>query len=214
MAKNYDLTGQRFERLIVVNLKEKGKSKIWNCVCDCGNHIIVTTSHLLSGHTQSCGCKNRDNTINRNIKHGMCLKSRRLYGIWHAMKQRCFDKSQRSYPQYGGRGITICNEWLGDIRIFFDWAMSHGYADNLSIDRIDVNGHYCPENCRWVSTGEQARNKTSNIKITFNGTTRVLSDWAKIKGIDKSTLANRIKKGWSIEKALNNPAKHKGCIGL
>jgi hypothetical protein len=163
MAKNYDLTNKRFGRLFVICLKEKGKSKYWECSCDCGNVISVTTTHLITGHTVSCGCKSRENRERRNYKHGLCIKSRRLYGIYHAMLNRCLNPLNAQYKHYGGRGITVCKEWKDDIQSFFDWAFSNGYNDSLSIDRIDSDGNYEPSNCRWATAKEQANNKR-NIK--------------------------------------------------
>jgi hypothetical protein len=214
MAKNYDLVGKRFERLLVVCLKMKGKSKYWNCVCDCGNITVVTTSHLISGHTVSCGCRSKENRDKRNFKHGLCLKSRRLYRIFHAMKLRCFDKKHRNYSDYGERGITVCSEWENNIESFFEWALANGYDDTKSIDRIDNDKGYSPDNCRWATNAEQARNKRDNVYLTINGEKHVLSDWARIKSIDRSTLANRIKKGWDIDKALNTPARNKKACSL
>jgi hypothetical protein len=123
------------------------------------------------------------------------------------MLNRCFNPLNAQYKRYGGRGITVCKEWKDDIQSFFDWAFSNGYDDSLSIDRIDSDGNYEHSNCRWVTVKEQARNKSSNIKITYNGETKVLSDWAAEKGMGVSVLNFRIKRGWDIHTALEKPVK-------
>jgi hypothetical protein len=205
MARNYDLTGQRFGRLTVIGLNSKGHSKKWNCVCDCGNTTVVTTSHLLAGTTVSCGCKTHDDLINRDTKHGLSITHRRLCRIYYAMIGRCYDVTRHGYKNYGGRGIRVCCEWKESIASFVLWALAHGYNDNLSIDRIDSNGNYEPENCRWVTILEQSRNKTTNVFITYHDETKVLKDWATQFGISQSALRNRLKKGWNIEDALITP---------
>ena len=148
MPKLNDLTGQRFGRLTVL---ERTELK-WLCKCDCGNKKIVAGGHLVSGDTKSCGCL--------RIKHGM--RNTRLYSIWHGMKERCYNTKHKFYKHYGGRGIKVCEEWKNDFQTFADWALSHGYADNLTIDRIDVNGNYEPSNCQWATNAEQQRNKRNS----------------------------------------------------
>lgn len=132
--------------------------------------------------------------------HG--LTNTRLYSIFGHMKQRCYDKNSARYHCYGGRGITICEEWRNDFQTFYDWAMSHGYADNLTIDRIDVNGNYEPSNCRFVTIKEQENNRSNNRLITYNGMTKTLSQWASISGLSYGTFYHRIKRGWSFEDCL------------
>lgn len=137
---------------------------------------------------------------NLNKIHGH--KNDRLYNIWARMKQRCENPKLYGYKDYGGRGITVCAEWH-EFTPFYDWAMTHGYKENLTIDRIDLNGNYEPSNCRWVTMKVQANNKRRNHLITLNGETHTISEWARITGINKSTIRNRIVLyGWNIEKAL------------
>lgn len=139
-----------------------------------------------------------------NYKHG--LKHTRLYSIWNGIKIRCLNPNFIRYKDYGGRGITICDEWKNDFQAFYDWAMSNGYADNLTIDRIDNNGNYEPSNCRWVAMDVQANNSRHCRNIEFNGEVHSLSEWARITGIPRYTLNNRINQyGWSIEDALTRP---------
>lgn len=164
--KRIDLTGQKFGMLTVVEKcgKDKsGKNVLWLCECECGGITKVSTSHLRCGHAQSCGCKKRENLAVggeqfrfRDI-HG--LSRTRVYRIWSGMKSRCSNPKVNKYPLYGGRGIEVCDEWMRDVCAFYEWAVSNGYADNLTIDRIDCDGNYEPGNCRWVSVAEQNRNR-------------------------------------------------------
>ena len=167
MGKLVDLTGQRFGKLVVV---ERAGSSIsgfamWRCRCDCGKIAIVIGRNLRTGNTRSCGCLYVDERNTRlatiNITHGAtcCGNRTRLYNIWSGMKERCYNHSAINYKNYGGRGITICTEWLHDFKAFRDWALSHGYQEGLSIDRIDNDKGYSPDNCRWATAKEQRHNR-------------------------------------------------------
>lgn len=165
-----NLTGQKFGRLTVIERAENdkyGKTK-WLCQCDCGNYVIVLGCSLVNGSTKSCGCYNREVNANRLKTHS--LSKSRVYKCWTSIKDRCFRTNCKSYKNYGGRGITICDEWKNDFQVFYDWAMQNGYSDELTIDRIDNNGNYCPENCRWVDMKVQANNTRRNV-IMNNGKT-------------------------------------------
>jgi hypothetical protein len=200
MGKFIDITGVRFGRLVVTGIYCGGKTSKWNCRCDCGKTTIVSSQNLRRGRIKSCGCYNSELTIARNTKHGQ--SNTRVYKIWKGMKKRCYNQNSEKYPAYGGRGITICPEWH-DFVTFRNWALSNGYGDNLSIDRIDVNINYEPSNCRWSTAKEQANNKTDNHILQFRGVRKTVAEWADVVGIDKRLLYDRISRyGWSAERAL------------
>ena len=146
-----------------------------------------------------------------NYKHGLCKT--RLYKEWESMKRRCYCKSATSYEYYGAIGINVCDEWRNDFKTFYDWSMSHGYDDTLTIDRIDVNGNYEPSNCRWITMKEQCRNKRNNRLLTFNGKTQCIVDWANDLQIDRRTITKRIDVlAWTVEKALSTPVNRKKVV--
>lgn len=202
MGRFIDLTGQRFGRLIVIQrANHTGSSAYWLCRCDCGNTIVIQGGSLRRGSTKSCGCLKKDVTT---IHSG---RKTRLYSIWDNMKSRCNNPNKDSYRNYGGRGIKVCPEWLHDFSAFRDWALSNGYDDDLTLDRIDNDKGYTPENCRWETRSNQNRNQRKNYMITYNGATKTLEEWASIYEIASGTLYSRIQRGWNIEKALNTPVK-------
>lgn len=145
-----------------------------------------------------------------NSKHGYSNKER-LYETWCHIRQRCNNPNDRVYPLYGGRGIKVCGAWMSDYQSFRNWAMDNGYREDLTLDRIDNNGDYCPENCRWVDRKTQANNRRTNRLITYNGITHTLSEWSEITGIKWCTILARINKGWSTEKALYTPVRRGKC---
>ena len=183
---------------------------MWFCKCQCGNYTIVAAGNLSNGHTQSCGCIQKEKVAALNRKHG--LYGSRIYKIHAGIITRCYNEKSARYPRYGGSGITVCEEWLGDggAENFAAWASENGYANNLTIDRIDCAGNYEPSNCRWVGMKEQANNRRSNRPITYNGETHNITEWAAILGVNKNTLFSRLnQRGWSAEKAFTEPIKGK-----
>jgi hypothetical protein len=176
MNKKILLTGQKFGRLSVVKFAGSdtaGRSR-WECICDCGKTVVVDGYKLRNGHTQSCGCLQLERIAEANTKnltkHGMSAgskrKGHRLYKIWRGMIDRCENQNVQNYQYYGARGISICKEWRAEFVIFYKWAMSNGYSPELSIDRKNVDGNYCPENCRWATSLEQANNKRNSTRRT------------------------------------------------
>ena len=193
MGKFQDLTGIRFGRLVAT--KYLGNSR-WECQCDCGKTTNVAAKDLKNLHTRSCGCLFLD-TIRKHR-----LTNSRLYNIREGMVNRCYNPSCPSYKDYGERGIVICDEWRKDFMSFYNWAMANGYEDNLTIERIDVNGNYEPSNCKWITNSEQSRNKRSTVYFTYNGETKIVSDWIKELGIPKTTFRRRIQQNRPIEEIL------------
>lgn len=200
MGRFIDLTGLRFERLSVIS--EHGRQNChvtWLCKCDCGNTTVACSGDLRQGKTRSCGCLHNEMVAEITKSHEMA--DTRLYNIWNNMKQRCFNPNANRYGDYGARGITVCDSWL-DPGSFFQWAKENGYADNLTIDRIDTNGNYEPSNCRWVTVKKQNNNRRSNHNLTFRGETHNIQEWSEITGLSRSTIKGRLKRGWTIEDAL------------
>ncbi len=205
--KEYQLAGQRFGRLQVIEKAyNKNRNTYWKCVCDCGNVVVKRGVSLKRGETKSCGCYNRDLTIARNKSWAYKMpQDKRLYGIYYGMRTRCYNKTDSSYRSYGARGITVCDEWLEDFYAFQDWAFSNGYREDLSIDRIDNNGNYSPENCRWADNKTQANNRRTTHFLTIDGETHSASQWARMVGVDRSVIYGRLKHGWSDKDAVFTP---------
>lgn len=156
MPPPVDHTGKRFGRFTVQARASFDKETAWHCLCDCGTEKVVRTASLTKGLTLSCGCYHRDKVKARNRRHGYA--GSRLYGIWRGMRQRCSNQNDDRWKDYGGRGITVCAEWDSNFVAFKDWSEANGYDDNLSIDRINNDGNYAPDNCRWANLSEQRRN--------------------------------------------------------
>ena len=191
-----DLTGQRFGRLIVLS-RESGSK--WKCLCDCGNEIIASGSNLKSGNTTSCGCYAKECIGKVNLIHGGSNSS--LFSVWADMRSRCTNNNRKCYKYYGGRGIKVCTEWE-DFENFRKWSLENGYEPGLSIDRIDVNGDYCPDNCRWATKEIQANNTRVNVYLTISGETLTAAQWSKKYGLCESTVCWRHRHGWSDEECV------------
>lgn len=201
---SYNLTaGQRFNRLTVIEYSYSNDhgERVWKCKCDCGNISFATSHNLVSGHTKSCGCYVVEQTTAANTTHG---KSRsRIYRAYSNMITRCYNHNYKCYASYGGRGIRVCDEWRLNAKSFIDWAIANGYREDLTLDRIDVNGDYCPENCRWATMKEQQNNRTNNAIYQYNGESKTLAEWADALGIKYNRLQMSIKRnGGDLEKAV------------
>lgn len=202
MGNFTDITNNRFDRLTAISYKSKltdcGRKKIhWICQCDCGNKIEVEASNLKSGNTTSCGCSRLGNTS--GVTHGMYKT--RTYCIYRSMKNRCYNKKEKSYERYGKRGITICDYWHNFSNFFKDMGKC---PSNMTIERINNNLGYSKQNCKWATHKEQGNNKRSNILITHKGKTLTLSQWADRSHVCYQTFVSRVRRmGWSMERALS-----------
>jgi hypothetical protein len=195
--KPKDLTGISFGKLIVLS-GPYGRSYKWECQCECGEILYPQRAALNAGQTQCRKCS-LIKAWNGKRTHGRAGTPE--YIIWQGIQQRCKNPKEKAYPRYGGRGISVCKRWVDSFESFFE-DMGKRPSDGHSIDRIDNDGNYEPGNCRWATFKEQCNNTSRNSLITFNGTTRTISEWADHIGINYSTLFYRFKNGWSIEKAL------------
>lgn len=194
-------SGMKFGRLTVVNFSRRNEAGVAyvNCTCNCGNTKEVKSSCLVGGQTQSCGCFLTESNLARCVTHGKSKSSE--FAIWSGMRRRCVSVKDKDYHKYGGRGITVCERWLHSFANFYQDMGDRPFGTTL--DRIDNNGNYCPENCRWATDKTQARNRRTNLLITFNGVTKTLAEWAEQYSLNWNTLRARImERGWSIERAL------------
>lgn len=207
MAERINIIGKRFGRLTVLSYSHNvGYTRYFLCKCDCGNQTTVAKNALTTHKQISCGCYRKENT--KKI-HSLPKGYSRLRKILNSMKMRCYNTKSNRYYRYGGRGIKICDEWLNDVESFRQWAINNGYADGLTIDRIDNNCDYCPQNCRWITRSEQSNNTSKSVMIEFNGKCQTLAQWSHELNIPTSTLHNRIRvHGWSIERALTTPRRN------
>lgn len=171
MKRFKDLSNMRFNKLVAIEVDHFQKTKnstrtywrtYWKCKCDCGNYTVVRSDCLTTGNTQSCGCYNKTCREKPNS-----IKKHKLYRVYWAMKQRCYDSNSKHYDRYGGRGIIICDEWLNNYELFYNWSMNNGYKEGLTIDRINNNGNYEPKNCRFITIAEQQRNKTQRKSKSY-----------------------------------------------
>lgn len=210
-----DMTGQKIGRLRVIEIAEHnghGKTLTWKCLCDCGKEVYVTGTLLRrKDGTRSCGCLQKDtiSEIGKRIashktKHGAC--NTRLYSIWSNMKSRCTNPKNTSYIRYGGRGIRYEPIWER-FEPFYKWAMANGYADNLTLERINVDGNYGPDNCKWATRKQQSNNRRDNHFLTYNGETHTIAEWSDITGIKHPTICARLRKGMSVKEILTTPVK-------
>ncbi len=209
MGTAVDLRGQKFNRLTAIRptiQRAADGGIIWECQCDCGNTAFIKARDIKSGNVKSCGCLVVDNgrRVGLNgaarITHGMT--NTRLYHIRTNMIQRCTNSKNNNYKHYGGRGVKICEEWRNSFEAFYEWAMSNGYADNLTIDREDNDGDYEPGNCRWVTNKENNNNKGDNVFVEIGGEVKTLKQWSDISGLRYGTIIGRFAKGLRGAKLL------------
>lgn len=174
-----DMVGQRIGRLTVISRAENTRQNKaqWLCKCDCGNRIVVSRRHLKDSSTNSCGCLQREVAKTTRTLHGQ--KNTRLYRIWVGIKDRCLNPNSKYWDRYGGRGISVCEEWKVFSK-FYDWAISNGYQEHLTIDRINNDGWYSPQNCRWATYSEQENNRSNNVHVTIDGATHTVAEWSRL----------------------------------
>lgn len=201
-----DMSGKTYGRLFVFSYNgTKNRKSQWLCRCICGNEVVVDGYRLRTGKTKSCGCLSKECSKIRATKHG--LSGSKLYFLHNSMIQRCYNKNSTEYKNYGGRGIRVCDEWKGRVGFlnFYEWAIFNGYSEKLTLDRIDVNGNYEPNNCRWATQKEQMNNTRFNFLVEFNGEIHTLKEWSEKVEIPYKTLHKRLKSGWEVNRAFCTP---------
>lgn len=194
MNRVHDLTGQKSGRLTVleVDLSKQTRKTYWICQCDCGNIVSVRSDRIISGRSKSCGCYKNELSAERVAKNHTHKQSHtKLHNTWLGMKSRCYNKNNDRYEQWGGRGITVCDEWKNDFVSFYKWSLENGYSEELTIDRIDNDGNYEPNNCRWTNQKQQSRNRRTNINITIGNSTKTLTEWCEIFNLPYKTINAR-----------------------
>lgn len=192
------MVGKQYGELVVESFEYRGGTSFLSCKCSCGNMVIVRQGNLNNGHTKSCGCK-KGFTV-----HGMSRTP--LYSVWSGIKSRCCDKNNAKYHLYGGRGITVCDEWLNDFKKFHD-DMCSGYKAGLQIDRTCNDNGYSKSNCRWVTSDINSKNRRTSLFVNYKGKMVYMADLADISVVSYGTLKYRIKTGWDVERAMMEPAR-------
>lgn len=211
MAEIINLKGKIFGRLLVLKMagKDKHRNILWTCQCECGIIKNISGVGLRTNQTKSCGCYHRDIVSKPNISsitHGKSIS--KIYNIWHGIKLRCYTKSSTSYKNYGGKGIIVCEEWKNSFEQFYK-DMGDIPFEKAQIDRIDNNGPYSKENCRWVTSKQNCFNKSNNKYLTYKGETKLLIDWAIQYNFQRYTITNRLQQGWTIERILETPERRR-----
>lgn len=204
-----DLTGKKFGRLTVVKRAENNAyGPMWICVCDCGKTTIKSGCCLRNGHTTSCGCYAKEVASKVHTKHGGTNEY--LFRRWQIMKYRCTEQNKEHKRNYYDKGITVCDDWINDYSAFKEWAVNHGFSPELTLDRIDFNKGYSPENCRWIPEKEQHRNTSKNKIIEYEGEKMPLVILSEKTGIREDLLRDRLRRGWTVERAVNTPLEING----
>ena len=212
MRKRISHNGEKYGRLTIIKDIENGvrpsghSYRRVECLCECGNVIRCALADVLSGSISSCKCYRNDYFT----KHGCNMKNhpyKRVYNIYMDIKKRCYNNKSKSFPNYGARGVRMCDEWFHDFTSFLEWSLKNGYSSDLTIDRINVDGDYEPSNCRWATKKEQANNKRTNRKITIFGITKNLTEWCEFLHIKWGTFKSRRRMGWNEIDCLIKPIK-------
>lgn len=207
LAKKYSLINKKFGKLLVIAEYVKNSRRYCVCECECGKKAVVLSTSLKNGHTKSCGC-NLEEFRNKNNK----IYKNPIYKILKGMIRRCYSVKDKRFKNYGGRGINICDDWLNNPNNFIEWALKNGYNKGMSIERKNVNGNYCPENCCWIPFNKQARNKTNNRMVEYCGKIKSLVEWCEEFNLSYKAVHYRLNKGWTVEKAFQTktPTTFKG----
>jgi hypothetical protein len=217
-----DITGEKFGKLTAIKFVERKDDKTyWLFKCDCGNEVIKNMGSAGNG-TNSCGCLKKEQDIkNLNLDKSFSkgLYDHKLYSVWQSMRDRCYNSNNHAYKDYGERGVRICDKWLGENGFinFYDWSLENGYKEKLTIDRIEVNGNYEPDNCRWATMKEQGNNRRNNTSITIKGETKNLGEWCSIFNINRKTVSTRIHRGETPLEAITyiiNKLNNKNGSGI
>lgn len=208
MRRVNDLTGKRFGMLTVLGIDDRGTRKTyWMCQCDCGNVKSVRSDSLQNGAIKSCGClKKKQDSVNLTANHSHKMSKTRLYEEWQGMKGRCFNRNNARFARYGGRGVTVCDEWRYDFSAFAEWAIENGYNEKLTLDRIDNDKSYSPDNCRWADVKTQSRNRSTNVAITIGNSTRTLTEWCEVFDLDPHAVFARYRRNGNcgLEELFNS----------
>lgn len=200
MGKLIDIVGQRYGRLLVVGfIERRNKHSIYKCLCDCGREVEASSNILRVGKKKSCGCYNSELIKTRSTTHGLTMHP--LFRTWCDMKNRCYYVKHNRFLNYGGKGIKVHEPWLNFIN-FYNWATNNGWEKGLTIDRIDNNKNYEPNNCKFSTIKQQNRNRTTCKYIEYNGQKMTIVEWSEKLNIPYGTLQSRLKRGWSVEKAF------------
>ena len=214
-----DMTGKKIGKLTVIEKVGAWDKQIWwRCKCECGTEKVISGATLRRGKTQSCGCvyrASRKEVAHKSIakiKHGDSFG--RLYFVWNSMKARCYNPNDTSFSHYGGRGISVCDEWKSDYSAFKTWAIQNGYDETArrgecTIDRIDPDGNYCPSNCRWTNSIVQANNKRCAPHITINNETHTPAEWSRLTGLPRNLIYVRYRNGWAGEELISPQDQHR-----
>lgn len=209
-----DIAGKKFNSLTAIKFEynrqsPSRKTAYWSFRCDCGKIIIRARGDVVRNKIKSCGCKHKEYMLLSKKYNGLSSLECRLYSIWHDIHRRCYNKKRKEYPNYGGRGIKVCDEWKDNLYSFIEWAKNNGYKPDLTIDRIDVNRDYSPDNCRWVDRKIQANNKTNNHYLTYKGKTQSMADWCRELNLNYFLVRSRINNyKWSVEDAFEKRTRN------